>query len=89
MRIYVDGRGFGLIADFGNKIRGEKVSKLKSIFIEVISRPAESVERTTLKRHSEVSDESRFWALSQVFFLGYHAAPRSPRKRTPAGAGVL
>ena len=23
------------------------------------------------------------------FFLGYHAACRSPRKRTPAGAGVL
>ena len=63
------------------------MSKLKSIFIEVISRPAESVERMTLKRHSEVSDESRFWALSQVFFLGYHAAPRSPRKRTPAQGG--
>ena len=33
--------------------------------------------------------ESRFWTLSQDFFLGYHAASRSPRKRTPAGAGVL
>ena len=32
---------------------------------------------------------SRFWTLSQDFFLGYHAASRSPRKRTPAGAGVL
>ena len=35
------------------------------------------------------SQQSRFWTLSQDFFLGYHAASRSPRKRTPAGAGVL
>ena len=33
---------------------------------------------------------SRFWTLFQDhFLLGYHAASRSPRKRTPAGAGVL
>ena len=28
-----------------------------------------------------------FWTLSQDFFLGYHAASRSPRKRTPAQGG--
>ena len=27
------------------------------------------------------------WTLSQDFFLGYHAASRSPRKRTPAQGG--
>ena len=36
-----------------------------------------------MKGHSD------FWTLYQDFFLGYHAASRSPRKRTPAGAGVL
>ncbi len=36
-----------------------------------------------------VSQSRDFWTLSQDFFLGYHAASRSPRKRTPAGAGVL
>ena len=44
----------------------------------------DSQDTTIVKGHA-----SDFWTLYQDFFLGYHAASRSPRKRTPAGAGVL